>query len=118
MNKIDTRAFAASEFLSQPIKLHIGGEQVSASGGKTFDTLDPGTGKLLATVAAAGASDVDAAVDAARRAFNKSAWRAMPAKDRTVLLHRLADLIDQHTPLLAEIEFEGCWQAACTGDRV
>lgn len=104
MNKIDVKAFAASEFLSQPIKLHIDGEQVLASGGKTFDTLDPGTGKRLATVAAADKSDVDAAVDAARRAFNKSAWRSMPAKDRAVLLHRLADLIDQHTPLLAEIE--------------
>jgi aldehyde dehydrogenase (NAD+) len=104
MNKIDTKAFAVSEFLSQPIKMHIGGEQVAASGGQTFETLDPGTGHLLARVPAAEAADVDAAVDAARQAFNKTAWRSMPAKDRAVLLHRLADLIDKHTPLLAEIE--------------
>ncbi|MBR1123158.1 aldehyde dehydrogenase [Bradyrhizobium lablabi] len=104
MNMIDTKAFAVSEFLSQPIKMHIGGEQVAASGGRTFETLDPGTGKHLATVAAAQAADVDAAVEAARRAFNTTPWRTMPAKDRAVLLHRLADLIDQHTALLAEIE--------------
>ncbi|MET4488996.1 aldehyde dehydrogenase family protein [Bradyrhizobium sp. LA7.1] len=104
MNKIDAKAFAASEFLSQPIKMHVGGKEVAASNGQTFDTLDPGTGKVLAKVPSAGATDVDAAVDAARQAFNKTAWRSMPAKDRAVLLHRLADLIDQHTPLLAEIE--------------
>ena len=104
MNKIDTKAFAISEFLSKPIKMHIGGEQVAAAGGKTFDTLDPGTGQLLARVPAAEAEDVDAAVDAARQAFNKTTWKSMHVKDRAVLLHRLADLIDLRTPLLAEIE--------------
>jgi len=104
MNTMDTKTFAVSEFLSQPLRLHIGGEQIAASTGRTFETLDPGTGKHLATVAAAGSVDVDAAVTEARRAFNKSGWATMPAKDRAVILHRLADLIDQHAPVLAEIE--------------
>jgi len=104
MNMIETKEFAVGEFLSQPIGMHIGGEQVASARGKAFETLDPGTGKPLAMVAAADATDVDAAVDTARHAFNNGAWRHMPAKDRAVLLHRLADLIDQHTPLLAEIE--------------
>jgi peptidoglycan/xylan/chitin deacetylase (PgdA/CDA1 family) len=104
MNTMDTKTFAVSEFLSQPLRLHIGGEQVAASSGRTFETLDPGTGKLLATVAAAESVDVNAAVKEARRAFSKSGWAIMSAKDRAVVLHRLADLIDQNAPLLAEIE--------------
>jgi acyl-CoA reductase-like NAD-dependent aldehyde dehydrogenase len=84
MNTMDTKTFAVSEFLSQPLRLHIGGEQIAASAGQTFETLDPGTGKLLATVAGADSADVDAAVKEARRAFNKSDWATMPAKDRAV----------------------------------
>jgi acyl-CoA reductase-like NAD-dependent aldehyde dehydrogenase len=104
MNTVDTKSFSFSEFISKPFKLHIGGEQVSASGGRTFDTLDPGTGGVLATLAAGDAADIDAAVSAARRAFNTSGWATMPAKDRAVILHRLADLIDQNAAVLAEIE--------------
>ncbi len=104
MNTVDNRTFAFSEFVSKPLKLHIGGEQIAASGGRTFDTLDPGTGGVLATLAAADASDVDAAVGAARRAFTSSGWATMLPKDRSVILHRLADLIDQNAALLAEIE--------------
>lgn len=44
MNTMDTKTFAVSEFLSQPLRLHIGGEQIAASAGQTFETLDPGTG--------------------------------------------------------------------------
>ncbi len=104
MNAIESSSFAVSEFLSTPLKLHIGGQQIAASKGQTFDTLDPGTGGILATLAAGDAGDVDAAVAAARKAFETSGWATMPPADRAVILHRLADLIDQNAAILGEIE--------------
>lgn len=104
MNVTKASSLTISEFLSKPLKLHIGGRQISAASGATFETLDPGTGKPLAVVAAGEAGDIDAAVDAARQAFDKSGWATMPPKDRAVILHRLADLIDQHAEVLSEIE--------------
>jgi acyl-CoA reductase-like NAD-dependent aldehyde dehydrogenase len=94
-----------SDFLaSGPMKLFIGGQWVDAGRRGTLETRDPGTGKVLAEVAAAGQEDVNRAVEAAQQAFKKSGWPAMPANDRAVVLHRLADLIDKHRDILAEIE--------------
>src|SRR4051812_1697707 len=96
---------AVKEFLaSQPLKMFIGGKWVEAKSGKVFETLDPGEGKVLAQVAAGDAADVDAAVRAAQQAFQTSGWATMEVKDRAVILHRLADLIDQHAEILSQIE--------------
>ena len=93
------------QFLSsQPLKMFIGGRWVESRSGETFATHDPGEGKVLATVAAGDAADVDAAVAAAQHAFEKSGWATMPANDRAVILHRLADLIDQRAEIIAQIE--------------
>jgi acyl-CoA reductase-like NAD-dependent aldehyde dehydrogenase len=92
------------QFISAPQHLYIGGEWVKAESGKTFDTLDPGKGIRLASVAAGDASDVDRAVQAAQRAFQGGNWATQPANDRAVYLHRLADLIDKKTALLSELE--------------
>jgi acyl-CoA reductase-like NAD-dependent aldehyde dehydrogenase len=92
-------------FLAQdPLKLFIGGQWVPAKSGDTFVTLDPGNGRMLARVAAADAADVNAAVGAAHQAFRHSGWATMSNNDRAVILHRLADLVDQHTAVLAQIE--------------
>ena len=92
-------------FLAQdPVRLFIGGQWVPAKAGGTFETLDPGNGRVLARVAAADAMDIDAAVGAARHAFGHSGWATMSNNDRAVILHRLADLVDQHTAILAQIE--------------
>ena len=94
-----------TKFLSlQPLKMFIGGRWVEAQSGKTFATRDPGEGKVLAQVSAGDAADVEAAVAAAIEAFHKSGWATMPANDRAVILHRLADLIDQHAEVIAQIE--------------
>src|ERR1019366_5847669 len=96
---------AVKQFLSaQPLKLFIGGRWVEAQGGKTFETLDPGEGKVLASVAAGDAADMDAAVAAAQQAFRNSGWATMPANDRAVILHRLADLITKHQEIIVQIE--------------
>jgi aldehyde dehydrogenase (NAD+) len=55
-------------------------------------------------VAEGDAHDIDLAVNAARKAFEKSGWATMPANDRAVILHRLADLIDKHRDTIAQIE--------------
>ncbi|MEO7300480.1 MAG: aldehyde dehydrogenase family protein, partial [Verrucomicrobiota bacterium] len=94
-----------TKFLAtQPLKMFIGGKWVEAKSGKTFETLDPGEGKVLAQIAAGDAADVDAAVKAAQEAFQKSGWATMPANDRAVILHRLADLIDKNAEILSQIE--------------
>jgi acyl-CoA reductase-like NAD-dependent aldehyde dehydrogenase len=94
-----------SKFLSaQPQKMFIGGKWVAAQSGKTFETRDPGEGKVLANVAAGDAPDVDAAVAAAQEAFRKSGWATMPVNDRAVILHRLADLITKRQEIIAQIE--------------
>jgi aldehyde dehydrogenase (NAD+) len=94
-----------SKFLSaQPLKMFIGGKWVAAQNGKTFETRDPGEGKVLANIAAGDAPDVDAAVAAAQDAFRKSGWATMPVNDRAVILHRLADLITKRQEIIAQIE--------------
>lgn len=84
--------------------MYIGGRWTAAKSGATFETRDPGTGAVLARVVAGDVADVEAAVASAQTAFQKSGWATMPANDRAVILHRLADLINKHQALLAEIE--------------
>src|SRR5437870_1326310 len=84
--------------------MYIGGEWVAGTGGNSFETLNPGTGQRLATVAAGDAGNIDRAVQSARNAFEKSGWATMPPNDRAVLLHRLADLIEKRAELLSELE--------------
>lgn len=85
-------------------KLLIDGQWVDAASGKTFETLNPATGEVIAAVAEADKADVDKAVAAARRAFENSAWSEMPAAQRGQLLNRLADLIEQNKDELAALE--------------
>ena len=87
------------KFLSEgPLKMYIGGAWVDAADGSTFETVDPGDGEVLATVAEGKAQDVDRAVGAAKEAFKKGVWSGLSVKDRAVLLHRLADLVDRDGP--------------------
>ena len=91
-------------FLAAPVKMFIGGEWVDAANNETFVTRDPGKGEVLAEVASGTAEDVDRAVKAARQAFRTSGWATMPANDRAVILHRLADLVEKNAGILAELE--------------
>src|SRR5580658_900258 len=85
-------------------KLLIDGKWVNAASGKTFETLNPATGEVIAHVAEADKADVDKAVEAARRAFEGGAWQQMSASERGRLLNRLADLIEEHKEELAALE--------------
>jgi aldehyde dehydrogenase (NAD+) len=85
-------------------KLLIGNKWVDAASGKTFPTINPATGEVIAQVAEADATDVDKAVGAARAAFEKGAWKKMSASQRGALMYRLADLIEKNIEELAQLE--------------
>ena len=85
-------------------KLLINNEWYEAQSGKTFDVINPATEEKLGTVAEADKADVDAAVRAARRAFEEGPWKTMSARDRGRILHRIAALLDKHKEELAELE--------------
>ena len=94
-----------TEFLApQPLKMYIGGRWTEAVSGETFETRDPGEGKALAKISAGDEADVNAAVAAAQKAFRTTGWATMPVNERAVILHRLADLIDKHQEVIAQIE--------------
>jgi len=80
----------------------IGGEQVPAASGETFESLDPTTAQRLASVALGGPEDVDRAVAAARSAL--PAWRALDPYERGRILQRLADLVEEHADELTQLE--------------
>src|SRR6266567_7124225 len=86
----------ATEFMSRPQHLLIDGRRVPASSGRTFKSLNPATGRVIATVAEGGEIDVEHAVAAARRAF-EGPWRTMRASERGQILLRWADLLKQHS---------------------
>lgn len=82
----------------------IAGKYVPAASGKTFDNINPATGKSLTAVAACDKEDVDRAVAAARAAFEKGSWSRMAGGERKKILIKFADLIDSHTTELALLE--------------
>lgn len=84
--------------------LLIGGEWVQARSRAVFPTLNPADRSLLGYVADADAADVDAAVRAARTAFDQGPWRTMKPAGRGRLLARLADLVERDQAALARLE--------------
>jgi gamma-glutamyl-gamma-aminobutyraldehyde dehydrogenase len=82
----------------------IDGEYRDAEGGRTFDCLSPIDGKVLAKVADSGAADVDAAVAAARRAFDSGVWSGLNPRQRKAVLLRWAASIREHMDELALLE--------------
>jgi delta 1-pyrroline-5-carboxylate dehydrogenase len=77
---------------------------VDAKSGKRFDVFNPATGQTVAAVAEADADDIDAAVKAARRAFESGPWAKISPADRCKLIWKLADLLETHADEIAEIE--------------
>lgn len=82
----------------------IGGQWVDSASGKTFDTLNPATEEVIASVAEGDRADIDAAAKAARKAFQSRSWRRMDARQRGQLLMKLADLIEENLDYFAALE--------------
>jgi aldehyde dehydrogenase (NAD+) len=83
--------------------LFINGAFVEATDGKPFKTVSPASEEVLAEVSEAGPADVDKAVKAARRAYEK-VWGPMPGRDRAKYLYRIARLIQERSRELAVLE--------------
>ncbi len=84
-------------------ELYIGGKFVAPSTGKYFDSINPATEEKLTEVALAGAADVDAAVAAARRAYD-TVWGRMSGRERGKYLYRIARIIQEKARELAVLE--------------
>jgi phenylacetaldehyde dehydrogenase len=89
---------------SGPKRLLIGGQWLPARSGQTFSSINPETEEVLCLVAEADRVDVDAAVAAARRAFEASSWSGLSPHARTRALLKIADIVDCHAEELAAIE--------------
>ena len=85
-------------------KLFINGEFREAASGDVFETIDPGTGTAFATVAKAGRADAEAAIAAARQAFERGTWRNLSPADRADKIYDFADQVAQQTLRLAVTE--------------
>ena len=85
-------------------RMRIGGEDVPAASGQTFDVTNPATGEVVADVAKGGPEDADRAARAAQTAFQDGRWAGMSATDRGRVLLRLANLIREHAEDLATLE--------------
>ncbi len=82
----------------------IDGQYVPAVSGEQFDCISPIDGKVIARVASTDRADVDRAVAAARRAFERGVWSRQPPRERKRVLQRFAELILQHKEELALLE--------------
>lgn len=88
--------------LRKKYQLFIDGEWRDSSDGATLKTYNPANGQLLSEIADAAEEDVDAAVKAARKAFNS--WSKTTVNERAIILNKIADIIDENSEYLATIE--------------
>ncbi|MDO0909644.1 aldehyde dehydrogenase family protein [Streptomyces sp. DT2A-34] len=91
-------------FEIEPGRLFIGGQWREAADGARTEVVDPSRGAVVTTVADAGAADVDAAVRAARDAFDDGVWSGLSGRERGRVLHRIAELIRENADTIAELE--------------
>ena len=84
-------------------ELFINGKFVAPTSGKYFESINPATEQTLTTIAAANAEDVDSAVKAARKAYDK-VWSKMPGRERGKYLYRIARIIQEKSRELAVLE--------------
>ncbi|CAK9150886.1 unnamed protein product [Ilex paraguariensis] len=85
-------------------KLFINGEFVDSIAGRTFETIDPRTGEIIARIAEGDKEDVDLAVKAARQAFDHGPWPRLPGCERRRIMMKFADLIEENIEELATLD--------------
>jgi len=93
-----------ANFIQSGRQMLIAGRWVDAISGKTLPVVNPATGEVICTVPAGQKEDIDAAVAAARSAFEGSEWKSTRPADRERMLFRLADAVEQDADHLAELE--------------
>ncbi|XP_059449147.1 benzaldehyde dehydrogenase, mitochondrial-like [Corylus avellana] len=108
INRFST-SVAIEEPITPPVQIDhtqllIDGKFVDAASGKTFPTLDPRTGEVIAHVSEGDSEDVNRAVSAARKAFDEGPWPKMTPYERSRILFRFADLLEKHNDEVAALE--------------
>lgn len=98
------KKFDAESYTVQNAQLFIDGEYIDAISGETFDSINPATNEVLATVAMGGAEDAKLAIDVAQRTFESGVWSKMPVEERSRILCKMSDLILEHVEELAHVE--------------
>lgn len=101
LEKIDPKI---RDFVTSKRKLLIDGKWVDAQSGRTFPVYNPATGEVLDECAAGEKADIDLAVKAARRAFERGPWSRLTPGQRCHLIWKLADLVEEHLDEFAQIE--------------
>jgi betaine-aldehyde dehydrogenase len=97
---------AVSQTSCEP--MFINGEWTEGSSGKRIPVYDPSTEEVIAEIPDAGAADVNAAVAAARYAFDEGGWPQTTAQERGRILFRIAARLREEVPQLAELESRNC----------
>lgn len=90
--------------MTDAVQHFINGREVPSRSGRTFETLEPSTGNVLANVAFGTEEDVADAVDSAARAFDEGVWRNLAPGERARRLRKVAALIADHADDIASIE--------------
>ena len=103
--KLEAKAIkAAAAKLKFRTRAFIDGQFVNAASGQTYDSINPATGKPLAKIASCDSADVDRAVAAARRSFEKGVWAKRSPTERKRLLLHFADLLEKNLDELALLD--------------
>ncbi|HBH55286.1 MAG TPA: 5-carboxymethyl-2-hydroxymuconate semialdehyde dehydrogenase [Kocuria sp.] len=92
------------ENLPESIRHYIGGEWVDSIDGDTFDVLNPVTNEPYITAASGKKADIEAAVAAAKKAFEEGPWPKMLPRERSRILHKIADIVESRGDQLAAME--------------
>jgi acyl-CoA reductase-like NAD-dependent aldehyde dehydrogenase len=92
-----------TKFIESP-KMVIGGKSLDARSGEMFDVVNPATGRAFAQVPRGGIADIDAAVAAAREAFDDRRWAGLRPGKRTEILFKVGELIKRNISELAQLE--------------
>ena len=90
--------------LPDRIRHYIDGAFVDSQDGSTFDVLEPVSNEVYVQASAGKKADIDLAVAAARRAFTEGPWPKMLPRERSRVLHRIADIVESRDQRLAELE--------------
>lgn len=84
------------------LQLYIHGKYVNATGGKTFDTVNPATGEVIAGIQSASQEDINKAVQSAKA--GQKVWAAMTAVERSRILLKAVEILRKRNDELAKLE--------------
>ncbi|HNJ40642.1 MAG TPA: aldehyde dehydrogenase family protein, partial [Acidobacteriota bacterium] len=104
MSTPEVKISSSEQSSPRQYQLLIDGKFVDAMSGRTFESLNPSTGEVLAHVAEGEAEDINLAVTAARRAFESGPWARMTPHQRGKILYKAAQIITDRAKELAELE--------------